>query len=595
MEGFDNKTYVLVNNDQDVKHLANYINLANYQIVTTGPYASYELDKNNLSYLSIDSFHDRENFGLEINEESNSKFIKITSYIDNYLSQMGFGGKTLEYFEYHLRSLLDTILGRILLLKEFGEKTKPEKIVYLKNSIEIPSDFSFPINDFWSPFIDVYTKEYGISSEVFNNKTGLNGTPVKAIPFEHSLLKTNLMNWVVSLKTLGVKKSIINQFRKKNLLMVGGIYEWSNTLLTLFSSGAGISFERFPYLKRNSYLEYLKAWTEMKKSLITDQDFTSLFTFHKVNIFPILSPYIDQMIASSLAYESSFTNKSTYKGVLFSYINNGAVWKKIKHLRTSGTKSFVWPHGQAGIWYNIKSEGPQLNLETDYFLAYGKGTEDTINPFTEKNGISTVPIGSSRLDTLISSNENQVGENILYVTTNYFGPTLRYYWSPVWSDLYQYEWQKKILSYLASLHKEKIIFKHHPSQKRYANFPPIIFDNPNLRVISDTSSFTDYLGASKIIIIDNLSTTLMQALTTKIPLFILLTNRETSEASVAALKKRAICSENVDELINSIDQYISHNIYPADILNDEALRFYGTYRGDGKSHLRAAEFVLRKI
>ena len=48
MEGFDNKTYVLVNNDQDVKHLANYINLANYQIVTTGPYASYELDKNNL-------------------------------------------------------------------------------------------------------------------------------------------------------------------------------------------------------------------------------------------------------------------------------------------------------------------------------------------------------------------------------------------------------------------------------------------------------------------------------------------------------------------------------------------------------------------
>jgi hypothetical protein len=605
MEIFNNKNYILVNTDQDVKILAKSLNFDNYQIITTGPYASHELDKRNLSYKSIDSFHDRDAFGIQINKESQSKFYQITSHIDKHLAEKKFNEKTLEYFEYHVLFLLDTILGRILILKAFYEQAKPEKIIYAQRTSSPPSDFLLSDNDSWSQFINLYSKAYGIQSTIFSDDDGsnfkkllkkcFNRKSLTKIPFEHSWLKTKIINLATTIKALGVKNGLINQFRQKKLLMLGALYEWSKALKHLFSLGEGIAFQKVTYLSKKRYYKHLKIWLDIKNSLLLDQTFLSLFVFEKINILPTLGPYIDRMIASSLAFESSFNNKANYKGVLFSYITNGAIWKNVKQLRQTGAKTFAWPHGAAGIWYNIKSEAPQLNIETDYLLTYGEGTKNRMDAFAENFEFSSIPIGSSNLDRLLIYSKNEKKENIVYVTTNYFGSTIMYYWTPVWSDLHQYEWQRKILSYLDTLHDEKIIFKHHPSQKTYANLPKINFRNPNLHVISDTSSFTNLLPSAKIIILDNLSTTLMQALTTTVPLFILLTNRETSKDSLAALKKRAICSESVDVLINSIDQYINSDFYPADSTNEEALHLYGTFLGDGKSHIRAAEFVKKKL
>ncbi|MCK4532956.1 hypothetical protein KAU39_04160, partial [bacterium] len=87
----------------------------------------------------------------------------------------------------------------------------------------------------------------------------------------------------------------------------------------------------------------------------------------------------------------------------------------------------------------------------------------------------------------------------------------------------------------------------------------------------------------------------LQAVATRKPVFILLRHIQYPEYSRKLLERRAVCADTVGELINKIQQYIEHGMYPADVNDDEYLRTHGNHLNDGNSAQRALKKVFKII
>ena len=77
------------------------------------------------------------------------------------------------------------------------------------------------------------------------------------------------------------------------------------------------------------------------------------------------------------------------------------------------------------------------------------------------------------------------------------------------------------------------------------------------------------------VILDRPSTTSIEACMTDKPLFILLEKNYLYPNVEAMLKKRAVVKHTPEKLLESIKEYISDDIYPADINNRDFVEGYG--------------------
>jgi len=94
-----------------------------------------------------------------------------------------------------------------------------------------------------------------------------------------------------------------------------------------------------------------------------------------------------------------------------------------------------------------------------------------------------------------------------------------------------------------------------------------------------------------IVIIESPTTTLLQAIATGLPVFVLTSIITPPRADLPLLMKRAVCAENAEELMDKLEEYLKTGHYPADINSREYLKLHGTHLDDGEGHLRALKVL----
>ncbi len=105
-------------------------------------------------------------------------------------------------------------------------------------------------------------------------------------------------------------------------------------------------------------------------------------------------------------------------------------------------------------------------------------------------------------------------------------------------------------------------------------------------------TFIELLNKHDEVLIDTPTTTLLQVIAKKLPVFVLTSIISLPRPDLSILKKRAVCAER---LMNDLENYLKTDHYHANAENMEFLKLYGTYKDDGKSDSRAEAIVKRTL
>lgn len=587
----------LVDAPQDLDALMPALDSREVTWVALAPHGLQALEKARVRHIDINQFFSPDSLWEEVAEESPKRLDQLCFSVDSALQEQGFDGITLGYFKYHLSILFESVMGRLHMVRAMLNQLSYAELAFCSSPLS-KEGFSFPNDDtLWGACTDL----------AFGKRTFLSLERSSALPPNASIigrtkrgaksvLRSSLaIDWYRSWKTLGLRNSAINFLRKKEIVMLGPCYEWDPTLSILCKNGWGITFKNSTSVTRSSRTQAQLLWSKVNSHLLQDPYFREPFLFHGIDFFPLISSHLDNIVHFGLSVRLSKEQKSMdkAKAILMAMADDGGKWLFLRPYREKGVKVLVWPHGPTGFWYSEKSEAPALHMDVDQLLVYGDGAAKALNPIARKGGFDLLAVGSSSLDNLMKGRDSTKDHYILYALTNFFENHCMYSWYPAWSDLTIHSWRRQIISYLNELAGFDIVVKCHPNLA-YRD-PPMAISNPRVRVVKDKPKFPDLIHGAQAIIVETLTTTCLQALTSKVPVFVLNTNQRATPRALELLRKRAVCSQSGEELVKALDDYLTKGTYPADVHNDEALRLFGTHLHDGQSAERAARAVTEAL
>lgn len=189
----------------------------------------------------------------------------------------------------------------------------------------------------------------------------------------------------------------------------------------------------------------------------------------------------------------------------------------------------------------------------------------------------------------------------MYVVTNYYCDQWYCGFSPSFNDTSYFRDQLAIARGLkqlcASKHASSITVKLPPMYDGDYE-PPWTYElrgAPNVRFVGAEKSFQKLLLEHDAVLIDSPTTTLLEALSTDIPVFVLTAAVRWPDESLAELSRRAVCDDDPDRLVEELGGFIRTGLYPADRADRAFLRKYGTHFDDGRSAERGAGAVLTVI
>lgn len=599
---------ILVENEKDVENFYKKFGKSEeFKWIALSPFAIPELEKLNINYEIINDYYDSEELWKATGWNSYERVGALIKFVDNFIKTNMKEFKNIDVlncYKHQLIMLFDGIISRIFMLKSLFNRLKPEKIYICKRDPHPFSGYGYLFNQndtLWAnclslegcfPEISFVHSNEIITANLFEKKVTWKGL-IKKIPGCSRLTKEYR-----SLQEIGFHNYMKRLFVKKRILLLESKYEWENTIRIFFENGFRLQAKSIEDLRktnlRNSLLSELEVFIS---ELSRENKYKEKFVYENVNFHPLLKSRVEEMIYEGITkgvsiynYGEKYIQKHHPKAVLFSVAPYPEYWFLLQSFKKNRIPVICWQHGSKGF-YNIRGNPETELLYTDYFFNYGKGVTETYSKFKREYSFQSFSTGSSTIDKLTNTKES--GDYILYVTTNYYQNNLYFSVFSDYVDIKIYHIQRQILHYLKTLQDEKIIFKLHPNLS-YGT-PPLEMTKENIKIVRNEKSFTEILPNCKLIIIDVPSTVFLQSAITNKPIFCLTNIIKLKQEALSLMKKRAICTENPEELIPKLDDYLKTGNYPADVNNREFIKRYGTYLDDGNSTERAVGKVLEII
>lgn len=613
---FQTKIVVLVETAEDIVAYQNFAQQAKGKIIViaTTPQASWDLESKNIPFKPIDKYHNEEriyNAGIE-NYEPLFQFCqsidrKITDQ-NGMIKKNGLCPASDNFPV--IKILYDALLIRTIILYEIIDQEKPELIV------------TFGLNGRNDQFQNNSLLPFTDEENIYHYLLELNGWPCKTLHLERCGQKSigqhfnngnNSLKRRVQLKIPkrfyffiipgeGLIENAITLYyviknrinNNKTLLLIGYAYDWNYMIPILLRKGYRIWPVSHPSCE-------IQEDFELGPSIISDNLVTELCCWNHVNFSPIFKRIFSRYVRNSISY-ASILSESWER--IFSKIKPVAVLTGPRLSFTPNVPLHIaqfhnvpvlsWQHGAAG-----PHKAPILLFEelmnSDIHLCWGTGVLEWIkNDPQNYFKTQSVAVGSYDLEKMYFARDSPPRNfNVLYVTPSYFRNN--YYVSIQYqlADTSFWNSQQKIIKKLGESNK-KVKIRLSPAQKN-EHIHDFISSRGYSNLNTDIEGFTyiDLTKRADIIIIDWPSTTLLQAIALRKTVFVLLKHIKLTDDAVRMLKKRAYCSENIDEFVEMIGRYFNneHLDQNPDINNTEFLEMYGVAKLDGHVANRAIEIL----
>lgn len=608
------KSVFFLHDKESVQKIAPHI-YTQCVLIPTSPEALFALDALKISYRIPEEYYDDREY-TEYFKKEESKIFTLVKTIDTLLQEeypaiKVSGLLPAFYNSYSFVRIFNPLSDAYFKIGRILEKESPQQVGLMFNLEE-----NVAVNSSLEGWLLWGSREHIFKKVIGNYEAS---APIHMFSFEKrhplpvhrpgsglaSWLQKNPRAYYLSklFKKDGVValKNIISSLYLKPLLLLNNGYDWE------MCHG---EFKKRGYYIWGQIGDALDLWRhEDPSAFAIAQKILGKLESEDVDYFPLvkekLGLFLEKIVPACIsAHESAVAliRKKKIRALLFS-INPTAISKSIAHAATNaGVPVIGWQHGDMN-YRAMNSIILNDFFSADFFLDWGRGSYENKKEALDDMGMERKAkvIGSASLDTLISSppksSLDSLGINnkkpvIVYATSMYYlsnAYSIAYF---QYSDNLLYRAQRTIIGGLADVYGSKIIKLHPnsfystPALQEYCNS----FKDKNVMTVRHQASASSLFSAADIIIIDMPTTTLLQAVTTKKPIFCLTSLLHISQKARELLAKRAVVSETPEELMEAVKKYITSGGYEADVNNTEFLESFGTLP-NGKSAERAVEAV----
>lgn len=622
------KTVILLERSQDVSGALSGSNIVTSEVryIALRPEVSLALDLAGIEHGVPADYTD----GDRIYQDGLSSFKEIhelCTQLDKRLAAIH-GLPQLRpaaYAFYHLKILWDVFFTTISVIDGIFRREAPERILIYAPEGSTSSPYAFSNDE--SVYAAVLRLD-GWPADVETVETTWNGgthTPVSTnVGSLRSKLKhrSSLFNFSFIARKRGIRgllpailRSAIGLSDTPLILYESG-YNWDDALPELYRSG----FSRIIRIWDSS-LEPQNSNMEQYREAILDTCYNTpacrdLGKRGLVDASPILFEklawIVSRATAEALATYPEMVRaiRDRHVGAVLLSVRESAIGHAlVQAAHDCDIPVISWQHGGAGYCYHplmpfIESIGSNIHLTFGDSVA--ASYLETYSRMNFPRVPQIVAVGSSSLDQLryVKSHhlpKQSERKTILYVTTSYLHNqyTISSVHDPTAYDEKLWSVQKTVLN-LARAHPEhNFIVKLHPSHasqeplKRYIEYHRI----SNVHFVVQTPSLPDLLQEADVLLFDLISTGILQALQTDLPIFLYTGLSAVDTDTLCLLQRRVSTSDNVEEYASTLGGYLSGDINgsTANIHDAAFITEFGTLRGDGLSAERAAEAIRKAI
>ena len=622
------KTVILLERSQDVPGALSRSNIVTSEVryIALRPEVSLALDLAGIEHSVPADYTD----GDRIYQDGLSSFEEIhelCTHLDKRLAAIH-GLPQLRpaaYAFFHLKILWDVFFTTISVIEGIFRQEAPDRILIYAPEGFTSSPYAFSNNE--SVYAAILRLD-GWPADVETVGTTWNGGT-------HTALSTN----TTSLRSKLKHRSFLFNFgfiaRKRRIrdlvpIIFRSIIGLSDTPLILYESGYNWD-DALPELYRSGFSHIIRIWDsslepqnsnmEQYIEAILDACYNTpacrdLGKRGLVDVSPILFEKVVWIVSRATvealaAYpEMVRTIRDRHVGAVLLSTRVSAIGHAlVQAAHDCDIPVISWQHGGAGYCYHPLMPFIE-SADSDIHLTFGDSVAASYLETYSRMNFPRVPqivaVGSSSLDQLRYMKPHHLPKQserktILYVTTSYLHNqyAISSVHDPTAYDEKLWSVQKTVLN-LARAHPEHdFIVKLHPSHasqeplKRYIGYHRI----SNVRFVVQIPSLPDLLQEADVLFFDLISTGILSALQTELPIFVYTGLSTVDTDTLCLLKRRVSTSNSIEEYSSALDQYLSGNlgVSTANVQDDSFITEFGTARGDGRSAERAVEVVRKAV
>ncbi|MFC2156806.1 hypothetical protein ACFLT9_03115 [Acidobacteriota bacterium] len=577
--------------------------------VALSPEVMWELDERKISYNLPEDYINNTELGktcLGYREKLDTLCRRIDEQIlDKSPDFRTWGVQPLLFNFMPLTMMIDSLAGRILQLSAILNSYPHSTIVVFRNTKNIWSKEGILFSNKCSLWAEILTIsdwnrkiEFIIETRSFLLISGLFFGRLKSI---HSNLKELshrsflLTNFFINRKN--GRSNAAKNSSNRVYLSHQSPGEWRAVIPHFLKNGVKII-----YTNNNMFhsrkVSRAKTPVEEFDSIMRELDIEDLFTVSGINFYPLISEKIIRLCSQVFAYSLNVERKlkrilNKYKIEALLTTNSldfqGHVVEQI--VRSNNVPVIRWQHGFMFEQYGRLAQLNEYNnmMTSDMVYTFGEAVTAAHQLHQQTFPVNITSMGSTSLDKIVSYSKEfpeEFSPKLLYVTTNYYKNLWYCGFYPPFNDRLLFKDQiaiRNMLLRLLEIQRLELTVKLSPSS--YFELPFAVTGKMN--VLKDKANFTNLLLHNHVIIIDSPTTTLLQAISTKKPIFVLMNHIQYPEEARKLLERRAVCVDSVKELDGHLENYLIKKEYQADVHNDRFLEKYGTYLNDGSCDVRA--------
>ncbi len=593
--------------------------------IALGPSAMAALERLGVEYEIPDDFYSDEEF-QEFCDGTHKQVEFLCDRLDQRLLEHHEELKTLGMppFRFHIFPLLmifDAVRGRAFQLRKIfqaypestvrihnGENDRPESFGLLFTNEETLWGHVATLPG-WKAQIEILLEPTTVVAKV-GSKRDLLGFVKKHV------LKSLLLTTAARLLSLRDYRGLVRLIdnNREALLFVNAPYEWTHVLSRLEDDGRRILFVSEHLFECKIDRDIAEVPQGSFEQIESDPELMNCFGFEGIDFYPLLRDRLSSVWSDSPA---EFERVARQVGQLMRRYKVRAVLRcssasGIDHAinqsaRVLGIPVLAWQHGAVSYDERITQFHDYADSMTaDYTLVYGREVAKAYTNYGRQFSAKVVPVGAPSLDRMSSGNHSEQRSKpilessgrrhrILYASTNYMQNHWYSGWSPAYSERRVFQDQSVIASRLRMLLEKdsvEVIVKLHPSDQYQE--PPWLSEFAgvkNTRIVKDEAPLPELLRRAEAVVLDFPSTTLLQAIATGLPVFVLTRHLRYPRETEAMLGRRACVADDAGVLMNGLQAFLESGVYPANLEDMLFLEGYGTHLNDGKSGERAVEIV----
>ncbi|MFH1593999.1 MAG: hypothetical protein ABID09_04825 [Candidatus Omnitrophota bacterium] len=597
-------------------------------LIALTPHAMHALDKRDVKYHLPEEFYTEEELwqvGLRSFDIVKKICLRLDAFAFSRSEELKKRNiKLYTNFNVSLCVVLDSILGRVFQLKSIFRSHKPGRVFCYRSGI-FPFSWrgiGFDKREFiYSRILeDCNWQEeiHFLESFGYKAKDGPEPRP-SVILSDASIRAKNYIkkhfSIIYEIKKNGISallRRLSMVFKKKTTcVLLGGEYEWGEC--EDFFNASGINLKKLDIKYANDGIPV--GDTEVEKEI--SRELSDILDLDGLNISDLILPRLlfifkegAKRCVEAFDTTKDYIARENPRALLFSSLGTPEWRSAGEAFAQQEIPAFCKSHGATGSFEMIKVLDNEL-LYADYYLANTDKAVKLYKGLGEAglSNMTVVSTGSPKLERL-KTRRGKVPANLkkwlkeknidgkkkvcVYVTTLYLGRTLYYYFRPAWSDRIFFKTQSAIIDFFKKRDDTLLVWKLHPLRE-WGRPPLVETDSENIFVVQDEAQCIDLLDIADFIVIDAPSTTCLQAVAGKIPVFIVTKHVLYFDEAKEMLTKRTVCCQEPEALMGKVEDFIVRGRYDADINDDAFWKAYGIGYGDFDAAEKTVSTVVKAL